>query len=117
MNTMTAQPPCTLEDFEAFVEAMRFGGSRTNPLIYPALGIAGEGGEFADKVKKYLRGDYQLDVEHKRDMALELGDILWYVTAAAQDLGFTLSHILALNYHKLALRHARGTLKGNGDHR
>lgn len=82
--------------------------------IYPALGLVGEAGEFADKVKKAWRNGTPLD----RMAALrELGDVLWYVTAAARDLGSSLSLVAVLNLDKLADRAARGVIKSEGDDR
>lgn len=86
-----------------------------SPLpIYPALGLAGESGEFADKVKKAWRNGTPLD----REATLrELGDVLWYVAAAARDVGSTLEEVAQLNLAKLADRRDRGVIKGEGDNR
>ena len=86
-------------------------------IIYPALGIAGEAGETADKVKKYLRGDYALDEEHKRAIALEIGDVLWYCATLAHDLGYTLEQVGQMNLDKLRSRQQRNKLSGDGDNR
>lgn len=86
-------------------------------LIYPALGLNGEAGEVADKVKKILRGDSELTEERKGDIAYELGDVLWYVATCAHDLGYTLEEIGEMNIKKLAMRQKKGLLGGNGDHR
>lgn len=86
-------------------------------VIYPALGLTGEAGEVANKVKKILRGDSELTEQKKQDIADELGDVLWYVATCAHDLGYTLEEIGEMNIQKLALRQKKGLLGGNGDHR
>ena len=87
-------------------------------IIYPTLGLTGESGEVADKVKKVLRDNNQeFDVEHREAIALELSDVLWYVATLANDLGYTLQEIAEMNYAKLKSRQERGKIKGNGDYR
>lgn len=86
-------------------------------IIYPALKLTGEAGEVADKIGKWLRGDYELDNIKKAEIAGELGDILWYIPALANDLGFTLEQIAIFNIRKLKDRKERNTIKGDGDNR
>lgn len=89
-------------------------------VIYPALGIAGEAGECADKVKKWIRGDdgnLEMSEERRNSIALEIGDVLWYCATLANDLGFSLEEIGRMNYEKLMSRKARGKLSGSGDYR
>ncbi|MCW2286641.1 NTP pyrophosphatase (non-canonical NTP hydrolase) [Rhodoblastus acidophilus] len=83
-------------------------------IIYPALKLAGEAGEVAEKVGKSLRGDKALD---RPDLAKELGDVLWYIAAGAADIGYTLEQIANMNLNKLGDRAVRGVLKGDGDNR
>lgn len=86
--------------------------------IYPTLGLTGEAGEVADKVKKVLRDkDGVFSFDDKREIALELGDVMWYAAALAADLGFTLEEIANMNLKKLADRNMRGMIHGKGDHR
>ena len=72
-------------------------------ITYPALGLAGEAGEIANKVKKFLRDGYnQEDFEQKKiDIAFEIGDVLWYCATLAQDLDVPLSVIATQNLDKL----------------
>ncbi len=90
----------------------RSTGSK-DALAYTALGLVGEGGEYSEKVKKYLRDGVFDPVAAAR----ELGDVLWYLTAAAHEIGFTLDTVAQMNINKLKDRKARGVLKGNGDDR
>jgi NTP pyrophosphatase (non-canonical NTP hydrolase) len=82
-------------------------------ITYPALGLAGEAGEVANKVKKVIR-DGKLD---KSSLKAEIGDCLWYIAALCRDLNVDLGDIAKANLEKLQDRKARGTLKGSGDKR
>jgi NTP pyrophosphatase (non-canonical NTP hydrolase) len=91
----------------------------SHSILYPALGLAGEAGEVANKVKKFIRDGYDKeDFEQKKiELASEIGDVLWYCAALARDLGFDLSSIAQENYSKLSGRKERGTIGGSGDTR
>lgn len=87
-------------------------------VMYPTLGLAGEAGEVADKVKKVYRDNNgRFDDEHRHAIAMELGDVLWYVANLATDLGYTLQDIAEMNYQKLQSRKERNKLSGEGDDR
>ena len=81
-------------------------------VIYPALGLCGEAGEVAEKVKKNIRDGKSLD-----GVKFELGDVLWYVAVLADDLGVTLEEIAQANVDKLKWRKYRGKIGGSGDNR
>jgi NTP pyrophosphatase (non-canonical NTP hydrolase) len=74
-------------------------------LLNAALGLAGEGGEVADHLKKVMFHDHAPDKEHIKK---ELGDILWYVALAAEAMGTTLSEIMEMNIVKLSKRYPGG---------
>ena len=87
-------------------------------VIYPALGMAGEAGEVADKVKKIIRdNNSKISNEKALELAKEVGDVLWYCATMANDLGFDLETIAKMNYQKLHSRQQRGVISGNGDNR
>ncbi len=89
-----------------------------NNLIYPTLGLTGEAGEVSDKVKKLIRDrEGVVDERFTEDLALELGDVLWYVAQLATELGLSLEEVASANLRKLQSRSHRGTLQGEGDHR
>lgn len=85
----------------------------THAIMYPALGLAAEAGEVANKVKKILRDD-NFDRQAISD---EIGDVLWYIAALSRDLNIDLHDIAMQNLEKLYGRKARGTLTGSGDKR
>lgn len=88
----------------------------TNGLVYVSLGLAGEAGEVANKVKKVLRdSNGNLELPMRLKLADELGDVLWYVAMFAKELDFTLDDIAKANLDKLASRAERGAIQGSGD--
>lgn len=89
-----------------------------NNLTYPTLGLCGEAGEFANKVKKIQRDEGgKLTTSRKLELIEELSDILWYVANLASELGVDLDTIAAANIDKLSSREERGVLHGSGDDR
>lgn len=103
----------TFNDYQTTAKATAVY-NRDHAIVYPALGLAGESGEVAEKVKKWLRGDKDLDRE---GLLKELGDVLWYLAALSGDLGYTLEEVATANVNKLLDRQSKGTLKGDGDNR
>lgn len=90
----------------------------THRILYPALGMAGEAGEVANKVKKIIRdGPENMPDDWKDQLASEIGDVLWYCAALANDLGMPLALIAAQNRDKLLERKQKGTISGSGDKR
>ena len=85
---------------------------RRYETIYPALGLCGEAGEVAEKIKKHMRDGRSLV-----GVGLELGDVLWYISALADDLGVTLDEIAQANVDKLKSRMRRNKISGDGDNR
>ena len=85
-------------------------------LFYPALGLAGEAGEVANKVKKLYRGDLT-KAELKEALSKELGDCCWYIAALCDEMGLDMGEVAELNVKRLADRQARGALGGSGDDR
>ena len=92
---------------------------RRYAIIYPALGVTGEAGEIAEKVKKMIRDDHiDPDLLHK-----EVGDVLWYLSALCSDLQevfgnkYTLENAAIGNVAKLKDRASRGKIAGSGDTR
>lgn len=87
-------------------------------VMYPTLGLAGEAGEVADKVKKVYRdSNGEFSSEKRMEIAKEIGDVLWYCAALANDLEFDLDLIAQMNIDKLLSRKERGVIHGSGDNR
>ena len=117
-----------LEYYDNFVDEMMVSDL---PVHQAVIALAEEVGEACGKVKRLNRGDYkyteeQLNLDEKwqeypdqfvLDMGKELGDILYYLTATAHDLGYSLEDIIEGNVEKLKARKVAGTIKGSGDSR
>ena len=86
----------------------------TANISYAVLNIAGEAGEIASKYAKSIRDNTEVD---RVEVAKELGDVLWCVTLAAQELGYSLEEIAQMNLDKLSSRMKRAVLTGSGDNR
>jgi NTP pyrophosphatase (non-canonical NTP hydrolase) len=90
-----------------------YPGGTWKGLYYIAMGLAGEAGEVANKIKKHIR-DGVLDFDKVAD---ELGDVLWYVSQMASELGYDLNTVAEGNIKKLYSRLERGVVQGEGDSR
>lgn len=90
----------------------------TRQVTYLALGLNGEAGEVAEKIKKILR---DTDADFKKlnldDIKKELGDVLWYTSTLSNVLGLELEDIASTNLDKLFSRKDRGAIQGSGDNR
>ena len=83
-------------------------------LVENVLGLCGETGEVAEKLKKVIRDKSILD---RKGIVKELGDVLFYVTAISNYLDRNLSEVIEVNMDKLNDRAIRGVIKGSGDNR
>jgi NTP pyrophosphatase (non-canonical NTP hydrolase) len=87
-------------------------------FIYPTLGLSGEAGEIAEKVKKIIRDSNGVPTDETKELIKkELGDVLWYVSQLSAEFGFDLNDVAELNIQKLQARKEKGTLQGSGDNR
>tara|TARA_R110000744_G_scaffold264080_1_gene378357 strand:- start:151 stop:549 length:399 start_codon:yes stop_codon:yes gene_type:complete len=87
-------------------------------ILYPALGLTGEAGEVANKVKKLIRdGVDNMPPDWREQIAGEIGDVLWYCAAIATDLNISLGQVAMSNKNKLSSRKERGKIGGFGDTR
>ena len=91
---------------------------REQAIIYPTLGLTGEAGEVANKVKKIIRdGSNKNDDRMVSEIKSEIGDCLWYIAVLASDFNIKLSDIASTNLEKLANRKKNNTIHGSGDTR
>jgi NTP pyrophosphatase (non-canonical NTP hydrolase) len=128
-NSDYLQPPddvveqaLSFDEYEAEVMPLAVYPNILGNILYPVLGLVGESGEVAEKVKKIWRNQGAVSVdeyseEQKAELIKELGDVLWYVTATANELGTSLNHVATVNRDKLVSRGQRGVLKSEGDNR
>lgn len=107
-----------LNDYQVMARETAIYPQMGNNLWYPTLGLCGESGEVAEKIKKLYR-DQGGDIfpDQKVELCKELGDVLWYVANLASELGFTLTEVAVTNLYKLRDRKNRSLLKGEGDNR
>ena len=87
-------------------------------ICYPTLGLAGETGEVAEKIKKIIRDNGGVvDDERREALKKELGDVLWYIASLCSELGLSMDDVAAHNIHKLSDRWNRNAIHGSGDNR
>lgn len=106
------------DEYQAAAQATAQYPDMGNNLYYPTLGLAGEAGEVAEKVKKLMRdAEGVLCDERRAALKKELGDVLWYVAAVCSELGLDMNEVAEANIAKLRQRHKDGTIRGDGDDR
>ncbi len=89
-----------------------------NNFIYPTLGLVGEAGEVAEKIKKVLRDNNgEVSEEKKQELTKEIGDVLWYIANLSFELGLSMEEVALKNLEKLKSRMERNELHGSGDNR
>ena len=87
-------------------------------MVEKMLGLTGEAGEVADKVKKIVRDKGgKISEDDKEEIVKELGDVLWYVATIARYLNVPLSDVVEKNIEKAESRRLRGKIHGSGDNR
>jgi len=105
--------PYTPEDYSQWVED-KIITEGTTRLVENTLGLVGEAGEVAEKVKKLMRDSTRVE---SADIIKELGDVVFYATALANYFQGNLQTMLDANVEKLDSRELRGKIQGSGDNR
>ena len=101
----------TLNEYQDLT--LEFLQPQCNNLEYLTLGLCGEAGEVAEKIKRLIRGDGKLD----ETLLLELGDVLFYLARIAGHINVSFEQVAQMNIDKLTQRLAKNTIKGKGDKR
>ncbi len=110
--------PMQFSEYEKMIVETAVYPDKGKNFVYPTLGLVGEAGEVAEKIKKVLREESGVVTDEKKEeIKKELGDVLWYLAALSRELGFTIEDVAQKNIEKLASRKERGVLHGSGDNR
>lgn len=108
----------TFDEYQELSKSTAIYPAIQHKVVYPALGLAGEAGEIANKIKKIFRDDDGvISIDRKADLKKELGDVLWYIAQVSSELDLSLDGVAKLNIERLESRKERGTLQGSGDNR
>lgn len=86
-------------------------------IYYTVLGLVGESGEIANKVKKIIRDNKKINEEYVQTLSLEIGDVMWYVSQLCNELELSLESVCNENIEKLLDRQKRDKIQGEGDNR
>lgn len=108
----------TFNEYQSLSRRTAIYPNKGDNLVYPVLGLVGESGEVAEKLKKIIRDDGGTMSVAKRDEFIkELGDVLWYVSSICEELKVDMSDVAKGNIEKLHSRKDRCVLTGSGDNR
>ena len=108
----------TFDEYQKAADSTASYSDSGRNFLYPTLGLAGEAGEVANKIKKIQRDlNNVVDEAYRKDILKELGDVLWYVSQLAREFRSGIEEVALLNIEKLASRKDRNKLGGEGDNR
>ncbi len=107
----------TFNEYQEFAKSTAVYPDQGENLIYPTLGLAGEVGEVADKVGKMIRDRMPLNDALRLELMKEAGDVLWFLSQLAHELGYDFETLATMNIEKLRSRKERGVVHGSGDNR
>lgn len=105
-----------LADYQEFTKSTAVY-PKQQAFAYLALGLGNEAGEVQGKVKKLIRGDFELTAERKEQIVAECGDVFWYLVRLLDEFEVSAEACLQNNFEKLSSRKERNALKGEGDNR
>lgn len=103
------------DEYDAFCESTDIS---SHDIWYYALGLAGEAGEVAEKIKKLYRDHHGVITdEFKMTLAKELGDVKWYTSRFCKVIGLSSEVVAKMNMIKLKERVVQNKIQGSGDDR
>ena len=108
----------TFDEYQKQAKSTAQYSSSIPGWVYLTLGLTSEAGEVADKFKKIIRNKGSVfSIEDKAEIKKELGDVLWYLSQLAEELGYRFDEVAQANLAKLADRQTRNVIKSTGDNR
>lgn len=108
----------TFEEYQEKSQKTAVYPDKGKNITYATLGLVGEAGEIANKVKKVFRDDAGVVTDEKKtELRKEIGDVLWYLSQLSTELGLSFDQLAQENLDRLYSRLERGTLHGSGDNR
>ena len=102
-------------DFNDYQDKVLQYRTKTADEMYAVIGLSGEVGELHSFIAKAIRDGVKDEAEFETNIKKELGDILWFIAAIADDFETSLDEIAQGNYYKLKDRMERGVIGGSGD--
>lgn len=124
-ETIDSMSQLTFDEYQKQTDFTAIYGPIGDSTTYPLLGLLGEAGELCNKMKKLWRDGVGVQNELvgcdgeaiRKELAYELGDILWYLARLATELGLSLGQVAVMNLNKLQDRYKRNAIEGSGDSR
>ncbi len=108
----------TFNEYQAQARETAKFPEKENAFIYTALGLMGEAGEVAEKIKKIWRDkNKQINDFDKEEIKKEMGDVLWYLSQLSAEIGVDFDDVATTNLKKTHSRLERKVINGSGDNR
>ena len=108
----------TFKDYQTLTNSTAIYPNKGSNFLYPLIGIMGEAGEVAEKIKKIWRDKENLvNAEDKLEITKEIGDVLWYLSQLSSELEIDFEEVANLNIEKIKSRLERRQINGSGDNR
>lgn len=110
VDTVTSAESNNYDHLQRRITELRNAEPTFNPslLLTAAIGMAAEGGEFAEIPKKIFFQGKPFNEEARFHMKRELGDIMWYWVNACRALDLDPNDVIAENVNKLESRYPGG---------
>jgi NTP pyrophosphatase (non-canonical NTP hydrolase) len=108
VQAVTSDASNDIETFIARVRELDALGVNVPLLMTGGIGLASEGGEFNEIVKKMLFQGKPYNEDNRFHMKRELGDIGWYWINSCRALGYDPNDVIAENVTKLEARYPGG---------